>query len=360
MFISIIQYDLHKNNENKGAHIYWIVCGLLILITGFRDGLGGDTRNYVELWLNIPDIFNINQDYIDSHSYQSGFLYFFSLAKTISNEYIILQIIHGIIINLIIFLFFRKYSTASFICIILYFILNYFEYNMEIVRESIAVCIGLIAYHFYITKRLIIAIVLCLIAFQFHVSAIILILMPFCIKIRYSKKTILLFATVMIAVYIIFPHIPDLTILIDIISKDSERLKEYDNREINQTLNVSFFIIHSIKCLALPIFAIYILKHRADKIIGLSMIYIVFYSMSTFSYGFYRFGNYFAPFYIILIATAIRIFLLKYIKIIYRPVICACFIALFLYMYQSVQLQVDNINGGRLYNRYIPYRSVLL
>lgn len=360
MFLSIIQFDLHRNNETKGTQIYWFICVLLILITGFRDGLGGDTKNYVDLWNEMPDIFQMNQNFLDNTRYQPGFIYFFSFLKAISRNYVIVQIVHGIIINVTVFWIFKKYSKASFICVLIYFILNYFEYNMEIARESIAVALGLIAYDSYENNRWKPAILLSTLAFLMHISAIILLIMPLCTRIRYTKKTVFIFLSTIIAIYIIFPLLPDLTILVSLITSDSEHLIDrYDTREIDQAVTIFYFISLSIKCLVLPLCCIYILKDKADKVIGLAMVYLIFYSMSAFSYGFYRFSNYFAPFYIILLSMTIKEFSFRYLQAKYRPVFFVCFIFLFLYMYQSVQLQKDLMNGGYLYNRYIPYKSVL-
>lgn len=85
--------------------------------------------------------------------------------------------------------------------------------------------------------------------------------------------------------------------------------------------------------------------------------FIVIRCMGMFTYAFYRFGNYFEPFYWILLADATYYYWKK--MYITKNVIITTFTICILFIYQRGQLGNYPIYPGhKLYERYIPYEMV--
>lgn len=87
------------------------------------------------------------------------------------------------------------------------------------------------------------------------------------------------------------------------------------------------------------------------------MAFVILRCLGMFTYAFYRFGNYFEPFYWILLADAIYI----YWKKIQMPklLITGVFTLCILYIYQRDQMGEYNMYPGhKMYERYIPYEMV--
>ncbi|WP_186377448.1 EpsG family protein, partial [Yersinia rochesterensis] len=73
---------------------------------------------------------------------------------------------------------FKKYSLFPLFCLSIYFISS-FGFNIEALRQIIAVAIFYIALSYYLNGKKKHYIALCLLASSFHISAIILIILPF-------------------------------------------------------------------------------------------------------------------------------------------------------------------------------------
>lgn len=81
--------------------------------------------------------------------------------------------------------------------------------------------------------------------------------------------------------------------------------------------------------------------------------------MSAYTYGFYRFGNYLAPFYIIFLSNYCYAIIKRFRDL--KPnriLVASAFVVLVLYMFQGYQLKKAP-DGSLLYERYIPYKTVI-
>lgn len=356
-------YTIRKENQLSRKNVaYSIMCCAFIFIAAFRDKIGGDTIMYMQSWKELPCLGDLTFSYLDNSRYQYGFNLIYSAVKTINDSFVSFQIVHAIIVNVTIFWIISKLTNYRFTAVLLYFILNYLEFNTEILRESLAVCCGIAGYYAFLKERKLIGWLFIALAFAFHVSAVILIIMPIVMKIRYTKTVFWAFLSVVIGSLVIFPNLPDLTPLLALVTGNAETLMEgYDIREIDTHLNLNFFVMFAFKCVAIPFLSLYILRNRCDNILGMALMYVVLYAMSCFTYAFYRFANYFAVFYVIFIASS----LVEYIKSItvIHPCKVSVYIVLvcfFIYITQGYLLGLNVTTGEPLYARYFPYKSQFL
>lgn len=370
MILLAFAYDFHVNRKAikalRNSHKlpawqipYTMLCIAFICLAGFRYEIGGDTIVYMKLWNRLPPLGDMSQEYLNNSRFQYGFNFLFSAAKSLSENFVVFQIIHATIVNTIIFWIISKFSRFRFTAVLLYFILNFLEFNTEILRESLSVCCGLLAYYNFYKGKKLYGWGLIALAFCFHLSALVLVFIPLAIRIKYSKKLFWVFLSVVAGCMIIWPLMPDITPLVALLSGDAKTLVEfYDIREINESFNLNYYIVLTFKCIILPFVALYITKGRNNAILGMALIYIVLYTLSSFTYAFYRFANYFAIFYSIFFAEALIILVKKINGIPFaRGLSYIALICLFIYLTQGYLLGTSPTTGKPLYARYFPYKS---
>ena len=360
ILIGIYKYDLTDRlfSSSKKYNLYYTIAFMLFFIAAFRYYNGGDTKNYAEHFLQMPSWTELSKHHFDDFRYQKGYIYFVAFIKGLWDNFIIQQIITALIVNVVVFRFVKKYSPFVFLTILMYFILNYFEFNMEIMRECISVSFGLLAYECLKSRRYILMVILIYIAYQFHISALILTLMPLFAIVKFSKKSFFIVLVVAILLPTLYIAIPNLELYANLLFNQEDWVNDaYLIQEYSDTLSTNYYVTHILKFLVIP-FAIiwYVNKKTKFEMTGLVYAYALLQLLSMFSYAFYRFANYFAPFYWIAVSYAIYLLIAKRRKL--RTVILGFILILMIYLHQNVQLAWDSTNNQYNYNRYIPYESV--
>lgn len=361
ILIGVYKYDLVGRNHctSKSAPLYYAIAFILFFIAAFRYYNGGDTKNYVELFRHIPQLSELSEYHFDQFRYQKGYIYFVAFVKELCDNFLIQQFITALIVNVVVFRFIKKYSPYIFLTTLIYFLLNYFEYNMEIMRECIAVAIGLLAYECWRARRYILMAVLIFVAYQIHVSALILITMPLFASIKFSKKSFAVMICIGIAFPAMYMSIPNLELYATMLFSQEDWVNDaYLIQEYSDTLSTNYYITHILRFLIIPFSLVWIVNQRSKfEYTGLIYAYALLQLLSMFSYAFYRFANYFAPFYWIVVACGVYILLARYRQV--RSITLVMTLLLFLYLHQNIQLSVNLETNQYLYQRYYPYKCVL-
>lgn len=350
-------YDFRGNLVCKANKPYMFMCICFILLAGLRFFVGSDTHNYVYDFSVMPDLSRLSEYHRLDSRYQFGWDAYVCIIKSIFGNFVFVQLITAIIVNVIIFCFIKRNTTNVFVALLFYYILNYFEYNMEIMREAIAVVLGLIAVMLYERNKKLHFILLIILAFEFHISAIILAIIPFITKVKYSRKLVLI--TILLSVFIpfLFTQIGGLANLINLFSaSDPDYLLHYLNQSMDDSRNLFYYIELYVSYLVIPVLCLLTLKENA-KFTGMVIAFIVIRCMGMFTYAFYRFGNYFEPFYWLLLADAAYYYWVK--MRISKPLLISMLIICIFFIYQRTQLgNYPMYPGHKLYERYIPYEMV--
>lgn len=350
-------YDFRGNLVCKANKPYMFMCICFILLAGLRFFVGSDTHNYVYDFSVMPDLSRLSEYHRLDSRYQFGWDAYVCIIKSIFGNFVFVQLITAIIVNVIIFCFIKRNTTNVFVALLFYYILNYFEYNMEIMREAIAVVLGLIAVMCYERNKKLHFILLIILAFEFHISAIILAIIPFITKVKYSRKLVLI--TILLSVFIpfLFTQIGGLANLINLFSaSDPDYLLHYLNQSMDDSRNLFYYIELYVSYLVIPVLCLLTLKENA-KFTGMVIAFIVIRCMGMFTYAFYRFGNYFEPFYWLLLADAAYYYWVK--MRISKPLLISMLIICIFFIYQRTQLgNYPMYPGHKLYERYIPYEMV--
>lgn len=352
-----VKYDFQGYSMIQAKKPYMFLCLCFALLAGLRFYVGSDTHNYVYDFSIMPEIPKLLEYHRWESRYQLGWDIYVCIIKTISDNFVFVQLITAAIVNVVIFWFIKRNTSNMFLALLSYFILNYFEYNMEIMREAIAIVLGLVAVKFYEENKRLYFILLLLLAFEFHISAVILVVVPFIAKIKYSNKIVIVTILLSVIVPFLFTQISGLANLINLFTaSDPEYLLHYLNQSMDNSRNLLYYLDLYVSYLIIPVLCLLTLKENA-KFTGMVIAFIVIRCMGMFTYAFYRFGNYFEPFYWILLADATYYYWKK--MYITKNVIITTFTICILFIYQRGQLGNYPIYPGhKLYERYIPYEMV--
>lgn len=352
-----LKYDFQGYSMIQAKKPYMFLCLCFVLLAGLRFYVGSDTHNYVYDFSIMPEISKLLEYHRWESRYQLGWDIYVCIIKTIFDNFVFVQLITATIVNVVIFWFIKRNTSNMFLALLSYFILNYFEYNMEIMREAIAIVLGLVAVKFYEENKRMYFILVLLLAFEFHISAVILVIVPFIAKIKYSNKIIIVTILLSVTVPLLFTQISGLANFIYLFTaSDPEYLLHYLNQSMDNSRNLLYYLELYVSYLIIPVLCLLTLKENA-KFTGMVIAFIVIRCMGMFTYAFYRFGNYFEPFYWILLADATYYYWKK--MYITKNVIITTFTICILFIYQRGQLGNYPIYPGhKLYERYIPYEMV--
>ena len=339
-------------NDNKK----YIAFALLTYVAAFAYMLGSDTPEYVGFYQHLEPINFLTSNHISQYRYQPGFTIFCSILRFFSNNYLLFQFIHAILVNLVIFRFCNKYSHNPYISLLAYMLINYLEFNFEIQRESLAVICGLLAYDCYIHKRLLLSILYFFLAYFFHFSAIILLLIPVLLKFKSSKRNIYILALFAAISPWIWRSIPNAELFL-LLTTDGSIYSSYINQEINTDYNLYYYISFYIMNMGIPLVVLFFIKNKNPYYQNLVLAFILFRMLSLFSYGFYRFSNYFVCFYWIALADFLPYICTKYKK--NKVFVYAVVLSIICFTNQTKLFWYEAESNRYIFQRYYPYSDII-
>ena len=359
--VKYIEQPVHSKGYSKWI---WIVSLSIIAIAALRYEIGADTfLSYMPKYENYNDIAHLTFDDFDETDYQPGWVVLIALCKYIYPDFYFFQLVHALILNLSILYFLKHNSKNIFAALLSYFIINYLEFNTECLREAMAISFVLIAFEMFKRKKYFWTAVLSFIAFNFHVSAIGALIIPLIHNTKFTRKSFVIISIVALLSPFIYQFIPDPAKFVISVTGKSDLVNWYNNREFSTTLNINYYIQHVVYYVFIPMsLVLYNLKKGKGKYIGYAYAFSILQMLAVFSYGFYRFANYIAPFYWLMIAECIYYFFNSSKN---KPVfafIVMVLIGCFVYQGKLLGPDSDNrmIESSKLYDRYFPYKTWLI
>ena len=151
LLVSAISYNGNVKNNNQ-KKVFYFLCFALAFVGGFRYRIGIDTIRYMNAFENTPKIFELSSYSLESISQPIWFL-INSLSKTIFDNFIVVQIFHSLVVNLLIGRFIIKTCNKPFWALLVYFCLHWSYFNFEIMRESLCVALYLNIFLIYMDTR---------------------------------------------------------------------------------------------------------------------------------------------------------------------------------------------------------------
>lgn len=293
----IYVYDIHNYNKSK-LLIFYIFIGLLIFLNIFSYKIGGDTDDYMYYWREIYRPIS-SVDLLDEFDYRSnerpGWIMLSSFLKSVCDDFIILRVPLALFVNLVVAYFIRQNTKFIFSVLLMYFVAFYFNYNFEILRESISVSFFLLSYPYYNNKLWLRYFVCFLCAFMFHESSLVMLIMPL-FGLLYNMGNKMIFVS-LLSFYLVLMSI-DLVDILTYVVPDSfsfyMKFMSYMESETYGVSKVSNRLLSFLSSFCIPIVAFFILKSdpKSRKLSLVVLISIIFNSLTSSVNIFYRFSNY--------------------------------------------------------------------
>lgn len=372
-------YDYQQHNKYR-LHWYICVAVIFVLLAALRYRLGIDSTRYAYQYPLLPSLSELGSFDYDSVRYGRGYLFFNAIVRSCSDNFVAMQFVHAIFINSIIFAFFYKNTRHIFFAALLYFILSYFTYNFEVLRESCAVATFLFIWRYFKSNKWINYYLGCVVAILFHPSAAFLLVLPiFYLPIfRNFFKMGWTFGITCGLVFIIAAFLSvkffDVLQLMNLAVVDNYA-QTYENSSLaeSKSLNIIGISVFLIKSILYPFVAIAILKgskyfgscisidsEEKSKLEYMLCWYVYIAITANFIQLFYRFNNYLIPFWFIVLSDIVFNGI-KYNRCKIKLSFVQWVILLFPYFTLNLYgyFSDDNKSGIYLIRRYYPYSSVI-
>lgn len=354
--ILIRKYEIPSIKTSKGRDVHR--CILLIIVvslSGFSYRIGIDSIRYENIFDSLPALNEVG----DIESLLIGFVVsdplwviLNSSCKIFVGEFWFVKLVTAAFVNITIFWFVNKHTQYFFQTIFLYFLLQFWNFNFEILRESISVSFFLLALDNIIgeKKNYFRYYLLATPSIFFHSFGFITFFLPL-IQLLDIKKhlKILIIITIIVTPFLMYfsDYLTGLGFLGDEAQrKMEEKYTDTGNQYGSGTINFFGMIIRMVTIIS----GIYIIKHVQGKVNKYIVPYGLFYILvAIMCFGFailYRIDNY----------LSIPLF------ICIAPFISECFqrlkdgkiIILFVFLLSIM----EPVFHQDYYIKYIPYSSI--
>ncbi|PZX50266.1 EpsG-like putative glucosyltransferase [Algoriphagus ratkowskyi] len=348
-------YD-YTNFTKGNSVIYRLSFIIFVLLAGFRYRVGGDTINYMMVYDELPNLYEMFSTNVPYVKLQPFWILVVAISKTVSNEFFILQLLQASIVNYAIFNFAKSYTKFKHTYLFLYFVCFYGYFNFEIMREALAISIFLLSIEYLQNNKLRIYFIYCIIALMFHYSAIILFFFPYLLKNKLSY--ILIVFVLLFGVFfnsIFYSIITSLSFNNGLV----DTLISYSDYKYTFNGLISLVILYFVY----P-YCVEYLNNRYNSYHKLNNSYIRLYLLlgvlSTVFFIFFRFTNYLFPLIFIYITNiAHSFFRISSFRSYYR-VVSVCFLIFVVGLNTSKYfvIQYTGMNEIRWYSKWYPYYSI--
>lgn len=299
----IVTYDLRKTRHNSKAWYYFLmIC--FVLVSGFGYRLGGDGLIYLQEYSMYRTSDGFSWGALNAYPNRlPGWVLLIKMCKIVSSNYVVFKLIHSFVVNVCFFISIKRYSSFKFTTVLFYFILFYFDFNFQILRQSIAVGVFLLSLPAFEKNDWGKYYLLNLIALSFHDGIILCMLLPFVKMFKLCRITIWVYSCA-ILLFILFSNTFLMQIVSIYLSGDAiDRAHGY----ITELTASEGFSSYSNLLLSIVIPYFFIYKRMGknlrsqDKHLPLKyhlvLLYGFFYTIGLFIPIFYRFNHFFILFF---------------------------------------------------------------
>lgn len=348
VFLTIKYRRIDKSN----VLAYYFLLLVFILLAGLRYNVGVDTSRYFTEYKTFPKLWELKQLYIKESNYKILWILFESTLRSLSDSFYLVQMVLAFFVNLVVFRTIRRYSSAPFLAILLYYLLYFLNLNTEILRESIPQCLLLVGVNLIAKKQYVKYYLLAVVAYFFHESGAVLFLVPIAMAIRFTKQAYMIIILIMLLIsgYISIYFIDALT-AINIFNES--KFGYFDS----QSISTGTLIFSYLKFVVTPALILFFFFDRFnDRDRKFLFLYIVLAIIYTQISIFYRVRDYFFMWYLIAVSNAVaRGFTRKYNYAFLK----LSFLSLFVF----VSIWKTYYNEAVQYNyqpylNYYPYNSI--
>ena len=358
IFYGWILVDLQHYRKLFAVCVYAIIV-FLILIAGLRYRVGCDSLYYIDTYTSMPTWENWEFFSFDE-GYGPLWYLFCAISKTLGEDFVYLQLLHAIIVNLTFFYVFRKKSVNIISCFLVYFLIYYIYYNMEILREALAVCVFCFNISNLIERKYFRYYLGCVFSIGFHYSALVLLIFPllnYLLKIKHANLILGIGGGLII--FIFFYILPNnYVIFMDFVPVIGLKLKSYSTLEMNNVLGILYYAISFIAFLGFYLIAIKnkLMDKQDNNIMKMLLLFLFLGAMNQ---GLMRISNYLIPFAIPYIVNVGYSLISMKKSVNSKIVFIGCFsLLIFQKSYYYMTDTSHLVANTRQYELWYPYESV--
>ncbi len=353
---SIFYYDINEvKYQKKNTYIFIVI--LLIATSAFRYHVGIDSIRYEDLYDDFPSLSSLSFDDFTFIRYEPLWIIVCSTLHSISGNFILLQIVHSLIINIVSCIFIYRHSKTPFISLFFYYIGMYFLFNFESMRESLAIAIFLLFYEKIHHKKLLYYYMGCFLSVMIHYGAIILFIIPMLKNYKLSLKHLLILPISIFCLVYLFLLIVGQQYDVSLFGP----LVEYKYRTyVSRDKNISLYFV--LIYLIIPFFTLFIgilLKINKGQFGYLLLIYLALTISSLLTPIMSRLSNYFIIFYIVYLSDIINELVKRHVRTPMRTVWACGVIIIFSLSFTSWFFIRVPDTKLRNYHRFVPYSSII-
>ncbi len=376
IFILIFRYDYCRK---QGGRTFWYIALFvaLVVVAGLRYRIGTDSVRYETYYKSMPVLWELSMKYFEKTRFEPGFVILMSACRSVTQDFILFQFVHAIIINSAVFLLFWRNSRNPFTGILFYCFMSYMALNTEVLREALAVAVFLFSWPFFKRNNFLVYYALILLAISFHLGASVCLLCPLFVLpglgyfFKLGKRTIFICAAILIVGFAINKLFFNYVKLFTFSATLMDRATAYAQDELgDSTYNIMGVLGSVVKRILYPVLAIYFLrkdrlsrnqKNNLKHLEALALFSIYIALMTIVINIFHRFNSYFLIFTALLISkwifTPLRVKGKRYV--LSFKYWCLILLPFFIF---TVKDEFGSVGvSGRLktYMTYYPYSSRL-
>lgn len=263
MLFGVYAYD-YRRRQHLFSFSYWGLFVLLVVVAGIRYRIGTDSIIYERIYEDVPPLWKIFNYNFDSTRFEPAFLIFASIPKSFSPDFMWLQVLESLVVNLVVFWFVLKNSKNKFLSITLYYIVLYLNLNTQVLREALAVSLFLLAWPSFRDGKWLWYYCLTGLATFFHTSALLTLLLPiFCIPgirqtVMFGKRTLFICIILLgVGVYMQMRFTSFFQVLA-VTQRAMDRVNEYAKNEMSgNSMNIMGMAGTFIQYCLYPLIALY-------------------------------------------------------------------------------------------------------
>lgn len=206
LLLKMLMGDIENDKHRKKWFL--IFCGaIIIFVIGFRhESVGSrDTEIYSNLFIKAGNTPSLKKFFAERKVLQGGFIFseslfyvFFWLLAQITSEPQVLIFITTLLITTSVMWFIYKHSKNAMLSVVMYICLGSMTFNINGMRQALAMAICLLAYDFATKKKLLPFAILILVAMFVHKTALFFFPVYFISHLKLNVKTGIIFGGILL------------------------------------------------------------------------------------------------------------------------------------------------------------------
>jgi hypothetical protein len=334
-FLSYRYPSLEKN-------ISFILFGIIVLIGGFRDRIGGDYDSYVNWYLSG------NRD----SDFEFGFLAIMKFFRYFNLDYHFLFFFFSFFTYLFIYLGIRKYAESSILSLVLFFLIPVVFFNsFSAIRQFFSLAIAFYAFSYLLDKKYFVYVLLMAIGVSIHKTCLIPFVV-FLIIFKWGEFVRVRHLCALIGITFIIGQIGIIHWL-SFLLKDSHYYYYVSSQFSVRVPLINLLVKNIFFLLVISYYWICGFKYSNQKYLLLVYVCsILFLNLFSESINLMRVSFYFIVFEIIVVGEIIRDSIVKK-----RYYLIACISCFYLFLYfRAIRIDYETVPESL---RLIPYKSLL-